>query len=60
MGCNVQRKITTARRAFRAAVWSLRRCWNKLVSRLDRAVRSWRLGESEADGQNTTNEREAA
>lgn len=60
MGCNVQRKIKTARRAFTAAVRSLTRCWTELVSRLHCAVRGWRLGESEADSRNATSEREAA
>lgn len=60
MGCNVQRKIKTARRAFKAAPRSLARRWTKLVSRFHGAVRGWRLGESETDSRNATSEREAA
>ena len=60
MGCNVQRKIKTARRAFTAAVRSLTRCWTALVWRLDGAVRGWRLSDSEAGSRNATSEREAA
>lgn len=60
MGCNVQRKIKTARRAFKAAVRRLIRGWTELVSRLNSAVRGWRRSESKADSRNATNEREAA
>ena len=60
MGCNVQRKIKAARRAFKTAVRSLTRYWTALVWRLDSAVRSWRLGESETNSRNATSEREAA
>lgn len=60
MGCNVQRKIKTARRAFKAAARSLTRCWTALVSRLDSAVSGWRRSESETDSRNATSEREAA
>lgn len=60
MGCNVQRKIKTARRALKAAVRSVTRCWTELVSRLHSAMREWRLSESEADSRNATGEREAA
>ena len=60
MGCNVQRMIKTARRAFKAAVRSLTRCWTELVSRLHSAVRGWSLSESETDSRNATSEREAA
>ena len=60
MGCNVQRKIKTARRAFKTAVRSLARSWTKFVWRLQSAVRGWRLGESQTDSRNATSEREAA
>lgn len=60
MGCNVQKRIKTARRALETAVRSLTRCWTALVWRLDGAVRGWRLGKSQTDGRNATSEREAA
>ena len=59
-GCNVQRTIKMARRAFRAAGRRLRRCWTGVASRLRSAVRNWRLGKSATDGRNATGEREAA
>jgi len=60
MGCNVQRKIKTARRALKAAMRSLTRSWTELVLRLHSAVRGRRLSESETDSRTATSEREAA